>query len=143
MENIVPVWCHCLAGVDVIDLEGSIAVAQAALDVKQAESVAIFSTPRSTEKVHDWPKSWVHDILAGVVDGLNKSSVGIVGDTLNHLDHLTVVVIETGSLNVAVGYDKGRLFWGAGHVAEVLAEVVVARRTGGSEEDTDLLKVES
>ena len=101
----------------------------------------MFSTPRSTEKVHDRPISWMVDILAGVVDGLNKSSVGIVGDAFDHLDRLTVVIIKTGSLNKAVGSDKGSLPGRTGEVAEVLAEVVVAGGTGGREESTDHLKV--
>ena len=141
VENIVPVRSRCLAGVDVIDLEGYITIAEAALEVKHVEPSAMFSTPRSTEKVHDGPISWMVDILAGVVDGLNKSSVGIVGDAFDHLHRLTVVVIKTGSLNKAVGSDKGSLPGRTGEVAEVLAEVEPAGGAGAREEGTDHLKV--
>ena len=141
VENIVPVRSRCLAGVDVIDLEGCITIAEAALEVKHADPGAMFSTPRSTEKVHDGPKSWKDDILAGVVDGLNKISVGVVGDAFDHLNRLTVVFIKTRSLNIAVSSDKGCLLGRAGEVTEVLAEVVPAGRTGAGEKGTDHLKV--
>ena len=141
VENISPIRRGYLARVNVIDLEGSVTIGQTALEVKHAISVAIFSTPLSTKKTHDWPKSWMVDILAGVVDGLNKSSVGIVGNAFDHLHRLTVVVIKTGPLNKAVGSDKGSLPGRTGEVAEVLAEVVVAGGTGAREESTDHLKV--
>ena len=76
------------------------------------------------------------DILAGVVDGLNKGSVGIVGDASDHLDRLTLKVVKTGSLNVAVSFDKGSLLRGTGEVAEVLAEVEPAGGTCAGKEGT-------
>jgi len=136
VENVVPVRSRRLAGVDVIDLEGCITIAQAALEVKHVERSTMFSTPLSTEKVHDGPKSWMGDILAGVVDGLNKGSVGVVGDASDHLNHLAIVAIETGSLNITVSSNKGSLLRGTGEVTEVLAEVVPAGGTGASEEGT-------
>jgi len=141
VEKILSIRSRCLAGVDVIDLEGCITIAQAALEVKHVEPSTICSTPSSTEKVHDGPKRWKDDILAGVIDGLDKRSVGIVGDASDHLDRLTLEVVKTGSLNVAVSSDKGSLLRRTGEVAEVLAEVVVAGGTGASEERADHCKV--
>ena len=78
------------------------------------------------------------DILAGVVDGLNKGSVGVIGDASDHLNHLAIKVIKTGSLNITVGSNKGSLLRRTGEVAEVLAEVVPAGGTGGCKKGTDL-----
>ena len=141
VENIVPVRSRCLAGVDVIDLEGYITIAEAALEVKHVEPSAMFSTPISTEKVHDGPKSWMVDILAGVVETFYESSVGIVGDTSHHLHHLIFIAIKARSLNKAVGFNKGSLVRRAGHVAVVLAEVVPTGWTSGGEEGADPSKV--
>ena len=141
VENISPIRRGYLARVNVIDLEGSVTIGQTALEVKHAISVAIFSTPLSTKKTHDWPKSWMVDILAGVVETFYESSVGIVGDTSHHLHHLIFIVIKARSLNKAVGFNKGSLVRRAGHVAVVLAEVVPTGWTSGGEEGADPSKV--
>ena len=94
----------------------------------------------STEEGHNWPNGWMDDILAGVVDGLNESSVGVVGDTFNHLDHLPLIVFESRPLNIPICSNEGGLLWGASHVAEGLAKVVVTGGTGGGKEGADFCK---
>ena len=100
----------------------------------------MLSTPSSTQEGHNWPNGWMDDILAGVVDILNESSVGVVGDTFYHLNHLTLIVVESRPLNIPICSNEGCLLWGASHVAEVLAKVVVAGGAGGGKEGADLRK---
>ena len=79
-------------------------------------------------------------ILAGIVDSLNESCVGVVGDTFRHLNHLTLIVFESRPLNKPICSNEGCLLWGASHVAEILAKVVVAGGAGDGKEGADLRK---
>ena len=119
-----------LPSVLVGDLEGGVAVLNAAHVVEPPLSCALIAAPLAAEESHNCIRLCGElDILAGLVGRLIELLTHEVGHFTDHRLVLIFVDPRPGPRHLLIHPDKVALFWVAGYVTEIFSKVVVTRRT--------------